>query len=160
LAGDWGTGTDDAARIGELIGAFKPHYSIHLGDVYYVGGPDEVDENFLGVKSPWNDYAPLLWPSGSDGTFGFKGNREMYARRTAYFERMLPKLGLWVGDRPSGQKASFFSLANKYWRIIALDTGYNSISWPLVEYIVPPSCALRPEQIEWLRKAVKLGDDG
>src|SRR5258708_3853469 len=36
LAGDWATGTDEAAAIGNLILDFRPHYSIHLGDVYYV----------------------------------------------------------------------------------------------------------------------------
>lgn len=46
LAGDWATGTDEAHTISELIKAFKPHYTIHLGDVYYVGDPNEVDENF------------------------------------------------------------------------------------------------------------------
>jgi hypothetical protein len=45
LAGDWVTGTDEAERVGELIKKFDPHYSIHLGDVYYVGGPIELDEN-------------------------------------------------------------------------------------------------------------------
>jgi hypothetical protein len=34
LAGDWATGTDEAAAIAALIDEFAPHYSIHLGDVY------------------------------------------------------------------------------------------------------------------------------
>ena len=44
LAGDWGTGTDEADHIAKLITAFQPHYAIHLGDVYYVGDQVEVDE--------------------------------------------------------------------------------------------------------------------
>jgi hypothetical protein len=56
LAGDWGTGTDEAACIAKLIDVFDPHYSIHLGDVYYVGDRDEVDENFLGIKNPRNEF--------------------------------------------------------------------------------------------------------
>ena len=34
LAGDWATGTDEAESVSKLIVSFKPHYSIHLGDVY------------------------------------------------------------------------------------------------------------------------------
>jgi len=159
LAGDWATGTDEAERVAKLIESFHPHYSIHLGDVYYVGAPDEVDENFLGIKNPRNDYAPCLWPNGSHGSFALNGNHEMYARGYAYFDRMLPKLGLISDGKPQRQKASFFCLENDHWRIIGLDTGYGSIGWPLVEYIVQPSCALRTEQIDWLRKVVQPRDD-
>ena len=40
-----------------------------------------------------------------------------------------------------------------------MDTGYNSIGWPLIEYIFPPDCALRPELLDWLRPAVKPRSD-
>jgi Calcineurin-like phosphoesterase len=155
LAGDWGTGTDEAERVANLITAFKPHYAIHLGDVYFVGDPKEVDENFLGVKNPENDYEPCLWPSGSNGSFSLNGNHEMYARGMAYFDRMLPALGVIIDGVRHRQKASFFCLENDYWRIIALDTGYNSLGWPIIEYFHEPACALRPEQIDWLRTVVR-----
>lgn len=159
LAGDWGTGTDEAAAIAELMAAFKPHYSIHLGDVYFVGDASEVDENFLGIKNPNNDYDPCCWPKGCNGSFALNGNHEMYARGIAYFERILPALGLNSNGKPAHQKASYFCLENEYWRIVALDTGYNSIGWPLIEYILQPDCALRPELIHWLRNVVRLQDD-
>ena len=159
LAGDWATGTDEAAIVADLIKKSDPHYAIHLGDVYYVGGPREVGENFLGIKNPLNDYEPCSWPRGSRGSFALNGNHEMYARGTAYFDDMLPKLGLLQAGNPQKQKASFFCLQNDHWRIIALDTGYNSIGWPLLEMVVPPTCALRPEQIDWLRDVVKPRDD-
>jgi hypothetical protein len=152
LAGDWGTGTDEAEHVAQLIHKFAPHYSIHLGDVYYVGGYSEVNENFLGIGNPNNDYAPCQWPGGSHGSFALNGNHEMYARGFAYFDRMLPRLGLISDGKPDGQKASYFCLENDDWRVIALDTGYNSIGWPLLEYIFRPSCALRPEEIDWLRR--------
>src|ERR1700722_2680427 len=79
LAGDWGTGTDEAFKIGELIKAFRPHYSVHLGDVYFVGDPNEVKSNFLGIANPAHDFAPCHWPSGLIGTFALNGNHEMYA---------------------------------------------------------------------------------
>ncbi len=159
LAGDWGTGTDEANCVAESIVSFTPHYSIHLGDVYFVGDPTEVDENFLGINNPNNDFAPCKWPAGSRGSFALNGNHEMYALGFAYFDRMLPQLGLIANGQPLGQKASYFCLENKYWRIIALDTGYNSIGWPIIEDIIEPSCALGPEQIDWLRRVVQPGDD-
>jgi hypothetical protein len=72
---------------------------------------------------------------------------------------MLPRLGLLENDAPSGQKASFFCLENAYWRIIGLDTGYDSLGWPLIEYVVQPDCALRPEEIAWLRQTVRPAPD-
>jgi hypothetical protein len=154
LAGDWATGTDEAHLVGELIKKFDPHYSIHLGDVYYVGDRTEVDENFLGIKNQESQFEPCLWPYGSRGSFALNGNHEMYARGFAYFDRMLPTLGLITNGKPLGQKASFFCLENEFWRIIALDTGYNSIGLPILEYIFRPGCALRPEQLDWLRTVV------
>jgi hypothetical protein len=159
MAGDWATGTDEAECVAKLMETFEPHYSIHLGDVYYVGGPVETDENFLGIKNPDNDYDPCCWPKGSHGAFALNGNHEMYARGYAYFDRMLPTLGLMANGKALGQKTSFFCLENDHWRFIALDTGYDSIGWPLVEYVIQPDCALRPEQLDWLRTAVRPRDD-
>ena len=57
------------------------------------------------------------------------GNHEMYALGKAYFKIMLQTLGMREPStgqvRP--QKASFFCLENEHWRIIGLDTGYNSV---------------------------------
>jgi hypothetical protein len=159
LAGDWASGTDEAYEIGQLISAFDPHYSLHLGDVYYVGDRDEVNENFLGINNPANGYQPCYWPPGSRGAFALNGNHEMYALGYAYFDQMLPKLGIVAGGQPQGQRASFFCLENDHWRIIALDTGYNSIGWPIVENLFLPQCALRPEIIRWLRNTVRPVDD-
>jgi hypothetical protein len=159
LAGDWATGTDEAAAVGDLILDFKPHYSIHLGDVYYVGDPAEVDSNFLGIKNPENQFTPCLWPPGSLGSFALNGNHEMYSLGTSYFSKMLPTLGRLVAGEAKGQVASFFCLENKYWRVIALDTGYNSIGLPVLEYFWPPDSALPEELLDWLRNTVKPSAD-
>jgi hypothetical protein len=153
LAGDWATGTDEAARVASLIEAYRPHYSIHLGDVYYVGDPAEVGANFLGLANPRYHFAPCKWPLGSEGAFALNGNHEMYARGFGYFDHILPKLGVHGSAR--GQIASYFCLENDHWRIIALDTGYNSVGAPILERFVQPDCALPPELIDWLRNVVK-----
>jgi hypothetical protein len=155
LAGDWASGTDEAANIGDLISTFQPHYTIHLGDVYYVGDLLEIGENFLGIPNPENDFTPCRWPNGSLGSFALNGNHEMYSLGTAYFSKMLPALGRIVDGRPEGQMASFFCLENDHWRIIAVDTGYNSVGWPGLEYFWPPDCALPDALLDWIRNTVK-----
>ena len=149
LAGDWGTGTDEAHRVAELISRFDPHYSIHLGDVYFVGDPKEIRENFLGEKV--SAYEPCCWPPGSKGTFALNGNHEMYARGYGYFDLILPRMGLQRDDKAIGQRASFFCLKNDDWWILGLDTGYRSIGIPVVENFWTPDCALPDEIIVWLR---------
>jgi len=159
IGGDWATGTDEAFAIAELMAKRKPHYSIHLGDVYFVGDPAETKENFLGERNPRHSYTPCIWPKGSKGAFALSGNHEMYARGYAYFDLMLPTLGLILEGKAQGQKASFFCLENKYWRIIGLDTGYNSVGFPLLEYIFSPDCALPAQIIDWLRNVLRQKED-
>src|SRR6204780_1323860 len=48
IAGDWGTGTDEARTVAAAMAHSDPDFTIHLGDVYYVGDSNEVRENFLG----------------------------------------------------------------------------------------------------------------
>jgi hypothetical protein len=57
------------------------------------------------------------------------------------------------------QEASYFCLENDYWRIIGLDTGYNSIGIPLLENVIQPSCGLRQEQIDWINDVVQPEKD-
>ena len=153
LAGDWGTGTDEAAMVAEQMEAFAPHYTVHVGDVYYVGDGDEVAENFLGQPMAGSHFTPVGWPRGSRGSFSLLGNHEMFARGIAYFTRILPALGL-AGD-DAGQQASFFCLENEFWRIIAVDTSYNSVGWPFFEFLSKPGCALPKALMDWLEQTVK-----
>lgn len=161
LAGDWGTGTDESNEVANQIKQFKPHYTIHLGDIYYVGDETEVKENCLGIPDPGHSFTPGLWPLGSVGSFALSGNHEMYALGDAYFDLFLPRLGMRTspGGAPSGQNASFFCLENEWWRIIGLDTGYNSSGIPILEYFFRPNCQLRDELLEWIRGQVKPRDD-
>ncbi len=153
LAGDWASGTRDAQEIAQAIEAGNPDFTIHLGDIYYVGTKKEVRENMLGGKT--------LWPMGRLGGFALNANHEMYARGKAYFKHLLPRLGLRApaDTTPQGQKASFFCLRNDHWLIIGLDTGYYSVGTPVLEKIFKPSGKLHRKQMEWLRNDVRLQED-
>jgi hypothetical protein len=75
LAGDWGTGTDEARIVAAAMEKSEPDFTIHLGDVYYVGDDNEMRENVLGEKT--SPYAPVKWPMGAKGGFALNGNHEM-----------------------------------------------------------------------------------
>lgn len=153
LIGDWASGTKDAANVAAKVEEGAPHFTIHLGDVYYVGTKKEILENMLGGK--------VTWPIGSRGSFALNANHEMYARGKAYFKHLLPRMGM----RPTsdavmaGQKASFFCLQNEHWLVIGLDTGYYSVGLPVLEKIFKPSCKLHSKLLDWLRDDVRLHED-
>jgi hypothetical protein len=159
IAGDWGTGTDEAFQVAQRMREHGPHFTAHLGDVYYVGDESEVLENFLGVPDPKHNFTPCDWPLGSVGTFDLSGNHEMYARGFAYFDTILPRMGTRTGVGGSPQEASFFCLKNDHWIVLGLDTAYDSIGTPILENIFTPKCGLTQEQLGWLRNIVKLQDD-
>jgi hypothetical protein len=133
VAADWGTGTRSAYRVAELIGHRNPEVTIHLGDIYYSGTPEEVNDFFLGP-----------WPRGSKATYALNANHEMYSGGTGYFDHVLPALK---------QHASYFALQTLHWRILALDTGYSARTFPLLE-LLNPSIHLPSETLEWLADVV------
>ncbi len=164
VAGDWGTGTDEADAVASRMVAFDPAFTIHIGDVYYVGDAPEVNENCLGIINPNNNYDPVNWPIGKLGSFAMNGNHEMYANGNGYFDVFLPRLGLKnASGNLSGQQTSFFCLQNKFWRVIAIDTGYNSIGVPALSLIpglndipfIGGNCKLPDELMDWLTTTVK-----
>jgi hypothetical protein len=163
ISGDWGTGTFEAAEVAKQMGEFLPDYTIHLGDVYYVGDDPEVEENFLGNRVPTSNFTPVTFPAGAVGTFTMLGNHEMYVGGGPYFTEMLGPNGPCDTGSGEKQKASFFCLETPEWRIIGLDTGYNSVGKPFLGTIpiikkipwVGANCALQREQLDWLSTNVK-----
>lgn len=158
IAGDWGTGTEEALRVAEQMSAFRPDYTIHLGDVYYVGDDPEVDENFLGIER--TGHTPVAFPRGAVGTLTLPGNHELYGGGTPYYTRVLP----WGSPAPGAQQqAAFFALESEHWRIIGLDTGYNSAGVPVLGSL--PGLAslqwiggdgrIEPAVLDWLRTNVR-----
>ena len=163
IAGDWGTGTDEAFRIANRIANTSPDITIHLGDVYYVGDLHEIQEKCLGMTM--NGYTGVNWPKGSQGSFALNGNHEMYANGRPYFQTFLKTLGMQ--GNPGGQEASFFCLETPSWRILAIDTGYNSVGVPILGSIpiikkIPflgADCHLENDIIDWLRNTVKPAEN-
>ncbi len=176
VAGDWGTGTDEAEQVTIRMAEQNPHYTIHLGDVYYVGDDPELRQHCLGEDTD-PKYKPVKWRAGTDGSFALNGNHEMYALGGAYFTEFLPTLGPKdpATGKLKGQGASFFCLKNKYWRVIGLDTGYYStglssaLSWmSRIKFIQwfrkvswdKPSCRLPDELMKWLPSTLTPDQDG
>jgi hypothetical protein len=156
VASDWATNTSDAALIGQFMRQEDADYTLHLGDIYFVGTPQEVEVNF-GKKGDKNDHGS--WAYGSKGFLALPGNHEFYSKGIGFYDNLLSKTYVATSENTSvNQKAGFFCLENKYWRIIGLDTGYTSVGIPIIEFIFPAKCELRKEQVDWLRDVVKLGD--
>ena len=150
LLSDWGSDTTESDAVAHLVARYAPDYTIHLGDIYFVGTPHEVAENFTAPYASWY--------YGASGSLALCGNHEMYSNGAAYYQRLLPAMYVNVDGVKKSQRAAFFCLENEYWRIIGLDTGYTSVGRPFLEVLSPPDCHLRDEQTAWLRDVVKLGD--
>jgi hypothetical protein len=136
LAADWGTGTDSAYRVGDLIASSDPDFTIHLGDVYYSGTGEEYAKYFL---------AQNAWPQGKIATFALNANHEMYSGGEGYFDHVLAALK---------QETSYFCLENEHWRVLALDTGYYARTFPLLEFLLSGMVRLHSDIQRWLAEVV------
>lgn len=153
ITSDWATDTDESHAIAQAMKGHKPDYTIHVGDTYFVGAPAEIYSNFVAKGCPW--------VRGRRGSFAVLGNHEMYARGDAFFDCLLPSLGPTdANSNYMGQNAGFFCLQNEHWRILGLDTGYNSVGTPILEFLpfCAPKCGFEQSVIDWLRDVVKVGD--
>jgi hypothetical protein len=152
VVADWATNTVESFQVADKIRNHRPDYTIHLGDTYFVGTPDEVNNNFVAPGSPW--------VRGEQGSFAVLGNHEMYARGIAFFDLLLPSIGLKKNGEYQGQAAGFFSLENEHWRILGLDTGYHSTGIPIIEFLpfFSPDCHFDDKLVKWLTDTVKLND--
>jgi Calcineurin-like phosphoesterase len=150
LLSDWASATAESIQIGALVG--QQDYSIHLGDTYYIGNAKEIADNFSHVDG-------AAWPYGRHGSFALLGNHEMYSSGKPFFEELLPHMGSYAdGKVRQQQQASYFSLENEHWRIIGLDTGYNSLKG-LLGLRANTGLRLTDQQMEWLRETVRPSDD-
>lgn len=109
IAADWGTGLYGAPKIAasmrKLAATRQFDVMMHLGDVYYSGTKQEVDERFLKV-----------WPAdAATVNRALNGNHEMYSGGFGYFQLILPAFK---------QAGSYFALQNEHWVLVGLDTAY------------------------------------
>jgi hypothetical protein len=106
MFGDWGTGLYGAPRIIDEIKKRGPFdLLLHLGDVYYSGTVDEVQERLVD-----------LWPKDSGKlSRTLNGNHEMYSGGYGYFDVALNFLN---------QASSYFAFQNEHWLLVGLDTAY------------------------------------
>ncbi len=150
LLSDWASDTEEADKVAHLVTRYNPDYTIHLGDIYFVGTPAEVAENFTAPHASWH--------YGAMGSLALPGNHEMYSNGNAFFNHLLPAMFVVQDGVKKSQQASFFCLENAHWKIVGLDTGYTSVGRPFLEVLFPPDGHLRKEQVDWLRDIVKIGD--
>jgi hypothetical protein len=110
MAGDWGTGLYSSNQIAKYMAAQKPDITVHLGDVYYSGTEKEVFDKFI-----------KHFPRGVMASFALNANHDMYSGGSGYFNVILrdPDFG-------HQKQKSFFSLYNRTWQVIGLDTAYES----------------------------------
>ena len=106
LAADWGTALYGAPKIAASIKAQGPFdVLMHLGDIYYSGTEQEVQQRFLDA-----------WPrSAGRVSRTLNSNHEMYSGGFGYFKLALPALG---------QASSYFAMENAHWLLVGLDTAY------------------------------------
>jgi len=150
LLSDWASDTAESDAVAHLVSRYSPDYTIHMGDVYFVGAPKEIEENFTAPYASWY--------YGASGSLALSGNHEMYSNGNAFFQHLLPAMYVQEGEVRKTQQAGFFCLENEHWRVIGIDTGYTSVTRPFLEIVSPPDCHLKKEQVEWLKNVVKLGD--
>lgn len=108
VLGDWGTGLYGAPRIATAILADPDPFAMmmHLGDVYYSGTADEVQERFIDV-----------WPRPDNAIHrALNSNHEMYSGGDAYFDKTLNDFN---------QKGSYFAHQNQNWTLVGLDVAYH-----------------------------------
>ena len=130
IIGDWGTGMYGAPECASSIESDPDGFDlvVHLGDVYYAGSAQEVQERFL-------KYWPNL-DSRKTLSRACNSNHEMYSGGRPYFEKTLPVFN---------QSSSVFALENEYWLLVGLDTAYVDFQ-------------IQVPQVKWLESLLSRAD--
>ncbi|HEX8104473.1 MAG TPA: metallophosphoesterase [Solirubrobacteraceae bacterium] len=125
LIGDWANDAPSARAVGamarremESAGDREVHV-VHLGDVYYAGEEDEVQERML---DPW----PVR--RGEEGRYrswSLMGNHDMYGGGHAYYDVLLADPRFARQRTAEDHGISYFALANEHWQILGIDTAWD-----------------------------------
>ena len=102
-----------------VVAKSRPDFTIHLGDVYFVGDDTEVKENFLGEKTSAYDAREMA--DGREGQLRADRQSRNVRARQRIFRLRAAENGAErrrTANGAAGQWASFFCLQNEHWRII------------------------------------------
>lgn len=114
ILGDWGGANAPAQQVAASVAAAKPDYVIHQGNVYYAG------TNGTGILKPYeSDNFVNVWPGKPGASFALNSNHDMYAHATGYSLTALAAPAF-----KAQQGANVFTLSNKSFRIVGLDSAY------------------------------------
>jgi hypothetical protein len=133
IIGDWGVGDRAAANLLREAKKQSPNVLIHLGDVYYSGTHDEAAHNLLDISRL------VLGPTLP--VYSLCGNHDMYSGGNGYY---------WLLDQ-LGQQASYFTLKNEQWQIIAMDTGHNDCN-PLT--VATNMTSVNANEVNWIKSQI------
>ena len=134
---DWGTGTRLAKNVMRCIGDQQPDIVIHLGDVYYSGTKDEMQDHFLSIV---REHLPP-----TTRVFNLAGNHDLYAGGEGYY---------WLIDE-LGQPASYFCLRNEEWQIMAIGAP-PEIGAPMSALSVVPD--IDPKELAWHQHKIETSE--
>lgn len=159
--GDWGTGLPLAQMVTQqirqqidLADDTRQQHVVHLGDVYYVGEPEEYSERMI---------ASGMWPvTGIEkdkiGSWSLNGNHDMYVGGFGYFDKLLRdgRFLRWHRDA-AGEPSSFFVIEDADWQFFGLDTAWNLPSLasaifgdPTLKDYGGQNGILTKEQVKWM----------
>ncbi|HZR33483.1 MAG TPA: metallophosphoesterase [Terriglobales bacterium] len=133
IIGDWGVGDNAAANVLREVKKQSPNVLIHLGDIYYSGTHDESAHNFLDICRL------VLGPTLP--VYTLCGNHDMYSGGNGYY---------WLLDQ-LGQQASYFTLKNQQWQVIAMDTGHNDCN-PLT--VATNMTSVNANEVNWVKSQI------
>jgi len=122
IVGDWGSGLPRAQQVAQHmrvaiddgIAEGRQVHAVHLGDVYYSGFAREYKNRFLRYWPVREDEADTVY------SWSINGNHDMYSGGHGYFKTLLadPRFACQ-------QRSSWFSIENKHWRIVGIDTAWD-----------------------------------
>lgn len=144
LFSDWATGGAQAiALMDAAIKKLSPDHVSHLGDIYYYGTKAETEKS---VYKPLKAALPAKTPF-----WNIPGNHDYYAGGQPFYDTVdaMRREGM------TQQEGSYFSLDAPGWRLIHLDTGYNSRHMTDVSNSNNNATYLPDEQLQWTLEMVK-----
>lgn len=140
IVADWATGEPEALEVLRQVRGHDPHVAVHLGDIYYAGTENEVENYFY---QPWKN---ILEPETSGVlSLALPGNHDLYAGGKPFYD-LLDKLSVLNGSNK--KMASYFCVRNEHWQLIGLDTALHDRLGAGPTY-------LEESEVEWVKDKIQ-----